>query len=130
MSDAPGADGQRYPALAAPGFGRVLVGGEEWTRDFYVRADGVVKPREKKRVKATYGSSHVVGPEELERVCKHGAQTLLVASGYGGVVRLAPEGAALLKERGIAVWVLPTAEAVEAYASVGGPKAIIVHVTC
>ena len=130
MSEAPGASGQRYPALAAQGFGRVLIGDEEWTRDFFVRADGVVKRRKKKQIKAIYGSAHIVGPGELQRVCKHDPQTLVIATGYNGVVRLAPEGEEFLRRRGIAVRLLTTPEAVKAYAATGEPKAIIVHVTC
>lgn len=130
MSETPEPAGQPYPALAAPGFGRVLVGDDEWTRDFFVRADGAVKRRKKKPIKALYGSGHVVGPNELERVCKRHPHTLIIATGYAGVMRLAPEGEELLRARGITVRALPTPEAVEAYAATGGPKAIIVHVTC
>ena len=119
-----------YPRLEAPGFGRLRVEAEEWDRDLYVRADGKVKARDKKLAKAVYGTSHTIGPAELEKVCKKGARTLVIGSGYAGVARLSPEGWAYLQERGIAVRVLPTPEAVEEYLRTPGPKAILVHVTC
>lgn len=119
-----------YPTLQAPGFGRVIVGEEEWSKDFFIRADGTIKPRKKKKVKKVYGSSHIIGPEELEKVCKRGPEMLVIAAGYGGVVRLAPEGEEYLAQQGIELEVLPTPQAVERYGRIDRRKAILVHVTC
>lgn len=119
-----------YPKLEALGFGAVSLDGERWERDFFVRASGQVKVRKKRAVKELYGTSHVVGPEELEKVCKGDPAVLIVASGYAGAVRLAPESESFLESRGIRVEVQPTPEAVKLWAKKKGPKAILVHVTC
>ena len=125
-----GMSGLGYPTLSAPGFGRVRSGGDERRSDFFVRADGAIKERKKKKSKQTYGTSHIVGPGELEKVCKRSPATLIIAAGYGGVLRLAEEAEEYLRERGIEVELLPTPEALERYAQVEGAKAILVHVTC
>ena len=122
--------GGRYPVLAAPGFGTVCVDAGERTRDFYVRADGKLKDRNKKRAKRVYGSSHVLGPEELQAICKHDPKVLIVASGYSGVLHIAHDGEQFLRERGIQFEVLSTPDAVRRYAATPGRKAILVHVTC
>ena len=119
-----------YPKLKAPGFGRVVVGGETWERDLYIRADGRVEKRRKKLAKEAYGTSHVIGPAELAKVCKGGPETLVIARGYNGAAHLAPEGETWLQEQGIAVVILPTPAAAEHYNSLPGRKAILVHVTC
>lgn len=119
-----------YPILRAPRFGTVLVGDEAWERDFFIRADGKVKRRDKKRAKELYGSSHVVGPEELAQVAKKGARAVIVATGYGGVVTVAPLALEYARQHDLHVKACPTPEAVEEYARTEGPKAILVHVTC
>lgn len=119
-----------YPKLEALGFGAVSLDGEKWERDFFIRASGQVKVRKKRAVKELYGTSHVVGVEELEKVCKGDPAVLIVASGYAGAVRLAPEAGGYLEGRGIKVEVQPTPEAVKLWAKEKGPKAILVHVTC
>lgn len=120
----------RYPQLKATGFGGVRVGDEDWDSDVTVRADGTVKKRKKALAKEVYGTSHVLGPAELERVCKGDPETLIVAAGYNGVLKLAKEGAEFLRARGIAALVSPTPQAVRTYNQTTGRKAILVHVTC
>ena len=123
-------DSPTYPSLSAPGFGRAVVDGEEVTKDFILRADGSPKRRKKKPVKALYGTSHVIGPEELERVCKGAPKTLVIAAGYSGMAHLSKDGRAFLADRGIAVEVLPTPDAFARFTHLPSPKALLAHLTC
>lgn len=116
--------------LQAPGFGQVVVNGEVWDKDVCVRADGSVKKRKKRLAKEAYGSGHVVGPAELEGVCRGAPQVLVIGSGYAGALTLCAEGRQWLQERGIAVEVLPTPRAVQRFLELEGPRAALIHVTC
>lgn len=118
------------PRVEAPGFGRLIVDGEVWEKDVYLRADGSVKKRKKRLAKTAYGSGHVVGPDELERVCEGDPEVLVVGSGYGGALRVCPEGVKWLQERGIALEVLRTPEAARRFSELEGRRAALIHVTC
>lgn len=116
--------------LLAPGFGRVVVDGQVWDKDVCVRADGSVHKRKKRLAKDAYGTGHVVGPAELERVCKGAPRVLVIGSGYAGALTLCAEGRRWLEDRGIAVEVLPTPHAVRRFSQLDGPRAALIHVTC
>ena len=127
------ADGEplpMYPVLASAGVGAVIVNGETCENDVVIRAGGKVKKRKKKAVKEKYGTSHKIGPEELEKVLKGTPETLVIGTGYEGAVELTKAGKALLKERGVAATALPTPEAVTAFNNAPGRKAALIHVTC
>jgi len=120
----------RYPRLGWRGSGQLEVDGKRHTKDMYIRADGKVKRRSKKIAKTLYGDSHQIGPKELKKVCKGRVHLLVIGAGEGGTARLTPDGADLLRQRGIRALVLPTEQAVDAYNRAWGRKAALVHVTC
>ena len=119
-----------YPRIAGARFGQVTVGDEVHAHDVVIRASGKVKKRKKSLAKAAYGTSHRIGPRELEKVCKGRPERLIIGTGQSGAATLTPEGAAYLRERAIAVTALPTPEAIEAFNRAPGPKAALIHVTC
>ena len=119
-----------YPDITYTTFGEVAIGKKVYKMDIYIRGDGKVKKRDKPAVKKQYGTSHKIGPEELEKVCKGNPEVLIIASGHTGLCALTPEGEEFLRSRGIAFQALPSPRAIRAYNRVRSRKAVIVHVTC
>ncbi len=123
-------DAVDYPRIDALAFGCVTVAGEALPHDVYIRADGSVKKRKKKWARKDYGTSHVIGPRELEKALKGAPELLIIGAGFDEMVRLADEGRALLEERGVRWELLPTPGAVEAWNEAEGRRALVLHVTC
>lgn len=120
----------KYPQIDHVSFGQVTIEGETRTHDVYIRASGKVKKRRKKLAKELYGTSHIIGPEELEKVCKGDPEVLFIGAGMSGTAELSDEGRRYLAERSIKCEVLTTPKAVEAYNCSGQRKAMLIHVTC
>ena len=123
-------DGPTAPQVTGTSFGQVTVDGEVYEQDILIRADGKIKKRDKAAVKKLYGTSHMIGPEELARTCKGDPHVLVIGTGQDGAAELTEEGAAFLKERRIEVKALPTPRAIKEYNKAKGPKAALIHVTC
>jgi glucokinase len=124
------APASEYPRVTDTEFGRVTVAGQVYEHDILIRADGKVKKRDKRPVKKLYGTSHMIGPDELARACKGEPQVLIIGTGQDGTAELTEDGTAFLKERGIRVKALPTPRAIEVYNRTKGRKAALIHVTC
>ncbi len=119
-----------YPAIDGVAFGSVTIGGESLEHDIHIRADGSVRKRKKKWARRDYGTSHVLGPRELKRALKGDPELLIIGVGFDRMVRLADEGAEMLRERGVRWKMLPTPNAARAWNEAEGPKALVLHVTC
>lgn len=120
----------KYPAVAWKRFGEVTVGKETYARDIYLLVDGRVKKRKKALAKQSYGDSHTVGPEELEKVCKGGPEIVFVGTGESNHLGLNEEARRFLQQRSIQFETLPTPQAIEAYNKAERRKAALLHVTC
>jgi len=123
-------EGPHYPMIEGTRFGEVTIGQEVHKWDVYIRADGKLKRRDKAAVKRVYGSSHSIGPEELQKVCKGKPQVLIIGTGQEGTAALTDDGKQFLKERGIRVKAARTPAAIRAYNQANGRKAALIHVTC
>lgn len=110
--------------------GEVVVGGHRFETDIWVRADGTVRKRKKAVIKRQYGTSHTIGVEEVRKVCKGGARTLVVGTGQKGKASLNKEAERYLKESGVEVRVLPSPDAAAEFNRAAGPKALVLHVKC
>jgi len=119
-----------YPTITYAAFGEVSVGKSVYKTDVVIRGDGKVRKRDRKVPKRTYGTSHKIGPEELEKVCRGHPALLVIGTGQSGMVTLTAEGEEFLLQRGIAVQALPSPRAVKAYNRAKGRKAAIIHVKC
>jgi hypothetical protein len=105
-------------------FGHIVVDGRQHDRDLIVLPDRVLDNWWRKQ-----GHSLVI--EDLEEVLEELPHHLIVGCGAHG--RLEPERATLdsLRDRGLAVELAPTAEAVEKYnASDPQRTAAALHLTC
>ncbi|MFH1266198.1 MAG: ROK family protein [Planctomycetota bacterium] len=119
-----------YPKISGAVFGEVTVGQETYDRDLSISVNGEVKKRKRSLAKKLYGSSHTVGPRELERVCQGGPAVLFVGTGHSGQLELTGDAVRFLSQRLIECRALPTPEAAEAYNRSGDRKAALIHVTC
>lgn len=119
-----------YPRIEQVRFGAARVDGEEVPHDFYIRANGKLKERNKKPVRKRHGSSHVLDAEELAKVCKGEPQVVIIGAGFSNMVRLTEDAEQYLTSRGVSWQVLSTPKAAEAFNRAEGRKALFMHVTC
>jgi hypothetical protein len=105
-------------------FGRILVDGEEHTRDLIVLPDRVV-PNWWRR------EGHSLVMEDLEEVQDDLPERLIVGCGAHGQLRPHPAVVEALRERGIEVETLHTDEAVRRYDESDERRtAAALHLTC
>ena len=69
-----------------------------------------MKKRDEDQVEKWYGSADMIGPKELEKVCRGGPEVLFVGSGKSDKLRLTDEAHRYLVQRSIQCEVLPTAK--------------------
>jgi len=119
-----------YPKVEPPAFGRITIGKDTYEQDVYIRATGKVKKRKKSLAKERYGSSHTIGVEEIEKVCRGAPELVIVGTGMSGGAELHESARRFLEQRAIEYQVLPTPEAVEAYNQSPRRRAMLVHLTC
>ena len=105
-------------------FGRVLVDGQEHTRDVIVLPERVV-------ANWWRNDGHALVLEDLEDVLGELPARLVVGTGHDGRMRPDPAMLAALRERGIDVFVLPTADAVRRFDELDpATAAAALHLTC
>jgi hypothetical protein len=105
-------------------FGRVTVDGEEHTRDVIVLPNRVVGNWWRHE-------GHGLVLEDLEDVLDELPARLVVGCGAYGQLRPDPSVINSLRERGVEVEVLPTADAVSRYAELDPRRtAAALHLTC
>jgi len=118
------------PKIEKTEFGSICVAGEIYDHDLLIRLDGSVHKRKKKLSKELYGTSHMLSLAEADFIHESGAQRLIFGSGQYGYCQLSPEAEAFFKDRGIAVTLLPTPEAIEEWNRVEGKVIGLFHITC
>jgi hypothetical protein len=105
-------------------FGRIVVDGEEQTRDLIVLPDRVVTNWWRRE-------GHSLAMEDFEEVLDELPEHLVLGCGHDS--RLRPPAAVIeeLRARGVAVEALPTAEAVRRYGELDERRtAAALHLTC
>ena len=119
-----------YPRIDHAAFGEITVSRTTYTHDIFIAVNGKVKKRDKLLAKEIYGTSHTIGPKELEIVCRGGPEVLFIGTGRAGKAELTEDSRKYLAQRSIRCEVLPTPEIVEAYNCATQRKATLIHVTC
>ena len=112
------------PRIEGHRFGRVVVDGEEQTRDVIVLPDRVV-------TNWWRAEGHRLVLADLDDVLEELPQNLLLGTGAHGQLRPDPEALEQLRERGVDVEALPTDEAVRRYGELDPRRtAAALHLTC
>jgi hypothetical protein len=112
------------PVIQDYRFGRIVIDGEEQTRDVIVLPDRVV-------TNWWRGDGHKLVLNDLDDVLEELPRHLVVGTGAYGQLRPEPETLDQLRERGIVVEALPTAEAVRRYGELDPLRtAAALHLTC
>lgn len=112
------------PALADYSFGHIKIDGEEHNRDVIVLPSRVVSNWWRKE-------GHELVAEDLEDIIDELPEYLVVGCGADSRMRPNAKLLEMLRERGIDVEALPTAEAVKRYAELDPTKAAAaLHLTC
>jgi glucokinase len=120
----------KYPEITRIGFGEITVGRDTYSRDICISVSGRVKKRDEGLAKELYGSAHVIGPKELEKLCRGGPEVLFIGAGRAGEVQLTEDARRFLAQRSIKCEIQPTVKAVESYSKSKLRKAALIHVTC
>jgi hypothetical protein len=105
-------------------FGRITIDGEEYTKDVIVLPDRVVDNWWRK-------DGHSLVLEDLEEVLEELPSRLIVGRGAQGRMQPNPNALRQLDEKGIAVEVLDTGDAVRRYLELDpADAAAALHLTC
>ncbi len=112
------------PVIEGYGFGRVTIDGREETRDVIALPQRVVRGWWRK-------DGHGLVLEDLDEVLDELPERLVIGTGAHGQMQPDAGALAALRARGIAVEVLPTAEAIERYSQLDPRRtAAALHLTC
>ncbi len=113
--------------IEAYDFGRIVVAGETYTRDVVI-GPGAVKAGWWRR------EGHRLDVADLDPVLEWGPETPVVGTGYYGNMAVPEATLAYLEDKGVAVRVARTTEAVALYnelgAEPGGKVVAGLHLTC
>jgi hypothetical protein len=105
-------------------FGRVLVDGEEHTKDVIVLPGRVVGGWWRQ-------DGHSLALEDLEEVLDELPERLIIGTGAYGRMQPDPRALAQLRERDVEVESLPTPDAIERFGQLDpGRTAAALHLTC
>jgi hypothetical protein len=112
------------PRIDEYSFGRIVVDGEEQTRDVILLPGRLV-------TNWWRANGHSLALADLADVLEELPERLLVGTGAYGQMRPKPETLEELQKRGVAVEALPTGEAVQRYGELDPARtAAALHLTC
>jgi hypothetical protein len=118
------------PKIEKTKFGSITIGGETYEHDVIIRLSGKVEKRKKKLSKAVFGTSHIISLAEAEYVYEEGATDLVIGSGQSGMASLSDQAIAFFHDKGVAVELQPTPEAIRCWNTAAGATIGLFHVTC
>ena len=119
-----------YPTIVYASASEIAIGDEVYNTDIHLRGDGTIKKRNKKAIKALYGTAHKIGPAELEKVVRGQPELLVIATGITGSAQLTADAEDFLRQRDIAWHALPNPQAIKEYNKAPCRKAAIVCIRC
>ena len=112
------------PRIDGYSFGRIVVDGDEQTRDVILLPDRLV-------TNWWRANGHSLVLADLADVLEELPERLLVGTGAYGQMRPEPETLEQLRKRGVDVEALPTGEAVQRYSELDpAHTAAALHLTC
>ncbi len=106
-------------------FGEIVIDGKTYKSDVIVF---------EKKVKENWWrkEGHKLLIEDLQEVIKHNPKTIIIGTGYSGMMKVATETINLLKSKKIDLIYKPTSEAIKIFNSYENKSSIIgaFHLTC
>ncbi len=107
-------------------FGKITVDGKSYTGDLIIYPD---------RVEGSWWrrEGHLLQPEDISGILKDPPEVLIIGTGHDGVMQVSKSVLDALREKGVEVHALKTAEAVQLFNRQGerGKKAVAaLHLTC
>lgn len=108
-------------------FGKITIDGKAYTGDLIIYPDDTVEPSWWR------GEGHLLQPEDISGILKDPPEILVIGTGHDGVMQVDKRTLDALREKGVEVHALKTAEAVKLYNSQekkGKKAAAALHLTC
>lgn len=111
-------------------FGSVTIDGKIYEDVLIV--EGKVLGRDKDKIRAIYGTSHVVRKEEAEELLKGNPEIIVVGTGQHGSLSVDQEAVSLIREAGAELIALETPKAIQKFNEISTTKHTnaLLHVTC
>ncbi|MCK4456028.1 MAG: hypothetical protein KAU99_06745 [Thermoplasmata archaeon] len=106
-------------------FGRIVIRGKEYGNDVIVDEEGVEADWWRKE-------GHALQVEDLDAILRKHPGTLIVGTGYSGMLKVEPEVVRMLESSGIELIAKRTREACEEFNKRAGSKGVVaaLHLTC
>lgn len=105
-------------------FGKIIIDGEEYSGDVII-IEGKVRPNWRRK------RGHFLGKEDLGPVLEAGIHTLIIGTGYNGVMQVGEDVRGYCRENGIELIEMKSADAVEeCNRRMGRGVAAGIHLTC
>ncbi len=112
-------------------WGKVKVNGQQYHQALIVGNE--VVERDKSRLESLFKTTHAIGDWEQEKLLSGNPEIILVASGWGGALRVDKRFADELAQKGIDLQVVLTPKVVAEYnllVSKGKKVNALIHTTC
>ena len=105
-------------------FGKIKIGGEEYTHDVIISSDGVESWQRP--------DDHWAGIEDVKKIVEKKPKTVIFGTGYSGVAKVPEETKEYLEKLGIEVIIEPTKKACEIFNKLSEKQGVIaaLHLTC
>lgn len=110
-------------------FGNIVVNGKKYGDILII--EGSVISRDKEKIRALYGSSHVLRKEEARELLKGNPEAVVIGSGQYGALKVDEEAALIIKESAELI-VAQTPQTIKKFNELSRSKRVnaLIHVTC
>lgn len=111
-------------------FGSVTIDGKIYEDVLIV--EGKVLRRDKVKIRAIYGTSHVVRKEEAEQLLDGNPEVVIIGTGQHGSLSVDQEAVSLIRQAGAELITIETPKAIQRFNELSATKRAnaLLHVTC
>lgn len=119
------------PKIDSIGWRKIKIDGKEYWQVLIV--GGEIIPREVEKVKRKYGTDHVIANWEKKLLLSKNPQVILIATGWGGILKVEDDFEAEIRKRGIKLEKVLTSKIKKEYNRLnaeGYRVNALIHTTC